>query len=175
MRAGEDASERVANNNRTTVQLTSLQLGEAGDSERDLPQREERARNAIRLKRELPDSTKEVKKIFLQIRGCNNFKKRQKRQKCQVEFQQEAPPEPLPLSDTPPPSSTHSHTNIELPRLVCDVLPSSAQPREPCPQCLTQTPASPANLFPLFSVIQQTSCITVTLLLLVHTFIPPSA
>lgn len=75
-------------------------------------------------------------------------------QKCQVEFQQEAPPGPLPLVYTPPSLlHTQTHTHTELPMLSgCCVRSSSlpAKPREPCPRRLTQSPASPANLCPLF-------------------------
>lgn len=62
--------------------------------------------------------------------------------------------------------SVHTHTREFLMLQGCcarSFFPR-AKPREPCPQRLTQSPASPANLCPLFP-IQQTSCITVTLLL----------
>lgn len=169
--------EGPPNNNRTTVQLTILcSWGGGGGGQRKTYQ------SKREKERERASIAENVDRF-----ECENFPTEQRRtqrqghnrQECQVEFQQEAPPEPLPFSHTPPPPlCTHTHRASHAPRLECEVLPlPPAQPREPCPQLLTQSPASPANLCPLFFPIQQTSCITVTLLhlLLVHAFIPPSA
>lgn len=68
------------------------------------------------------------KKKWAELRGTERrFTKDQegrKRHICQVEFQQDALPEPLPLAYTPP-SSTHTHTAFCAPKLVCEVLPPS--------------------------------------------------
>lgn len=155
-----DMSERGPSNNRTAVSSLLWSWGRQGDSERHATERRKKmAKNVNNLRQKTSwvhnrggkkphTHTKPQKQASKVEVGKNETDQRPgRRQKMRNTRWNSS--KRLHLS---PSFLLYTHTHRFPSSQASMWCPASLlQPHEPCPQCLTQSPASPANLCPLFS------------------------
>lgn len=163
-----DMSERGPSNNRTTVSSLLWSWGRQGDSERHATERRKKMAknvNNLRQKTSWVHNRGGKKTTHTHTQNPRNKRAKSRWVKTRLTKDQDTDkrweiPGGIPArgSTWAPPLSVHTpsfllytHTH-RFPSSQANMwCPASLlQPHEPCPQCLTQSPASPANLCPLF-------------------------